>query len=54
MNYETDTYTDKFVLAYKPNAVLFVENKCTNLCTNIYVNHKNHYLIVTKNNSNDI
>ena len=47
-------YTDKFALAFKPNATLSIKNKLNNLYTNIYVDNKNHHLIVTKDHDIDI
>ena len=51
---ETGTYTDRFVLAFKPSAALSLDNEVINLSTNIYVDHKNHDLIVTKDYGIDI
>ena len=41
-------------MAFKPNATLSIKNKLNNLYTNIYVDNKNHHLIVTKDHDIDI
>jgi hypothetical protein len=48
INLEPGTYTDRFALAFKPYAVLSADNEIIDLSTHIYVDHKSHDLIVTK------
>ena len=45
---QSGTYTDRFVLAFKPNIVLSVDNEISTQYTSVYVDNKNHDLIVTK------
>ena len=54
INLERVTYTDKFALAFKSNATLSLGDKLNNLYTNIYVDNKNHHLIVTKDHNINI
>jgi hypothetical protein len=51
---ETGTYTDRFVLAFKPNAALSVDNEISIQYTSVYVDNGNHDLIVTKDDGIDI
>jgi hypothetical protein len=48
------TYTDRFVLAFKPSAALSLDTEIINLYTNLYVDNENHHLIVTKDYNIDI
>ena len=48
------TYTDRFVLAFKPNTVLSLDTEISTQYTNVYVDNKNHHLIVTKDYNIDI
>ena len=51
---EPGTYTNRFVLAFKPNNTLSTNDEIVNLYTNISVDNKNHHLIVTKDYGIDI
>ena len=54
LSLETGTYTDRFVLAFKPNAALSVDNEISTQYTNVYVDNSDHDLIVTKDDGIDI
>ncbi len=54
LSLEPGTYTDRFALAFEPSAALSVGTEIINLSTNIYVDNKNHHLIVTKDDGIDI
>ena len=54
LSLEPGTYTDRFALAFEPSAALSVGTEIINQYTAIYVDNKNHHLIVTKDDGIDI
>ncbi|ARV15348.1 T9SS type A sorting domain-containing protein [Polaribacter sp. SA4-12] len=54
LNLNEGVYTDRFVLAFKPNTTLSTDDIIDNAYTNVYADNKNHTLVISKNLEVDI